>query len=451
MSGDTPEWLEDILARPRTEPPSVQAPPAYVGKLRPYQERALGFAEHRMRTLLALDCGLGKTHIGLAYGLLHLPAVVVCPASLKGSWEEHILSYCPTAAADITVVSYNKMRADPGTQCIVADESHYLKHESSQRSKKFMRMLKQCPRALLLTGTPAQRNMDLYNLLRILDPVHFRYFYYYKYARVKGRFYFAERYTEPTPVWIGGKQHGFKFTKNRNTEELARVCERYMLRMKKSDVVDLPRLDVRRVVVGTVPDPWYFRQKWDEIENLRERLGSRRADVELLALCRETAQRKLALVGAYINEWLRDNGTAKVLVFYHHKDIGDQLESMVQGDGFIRIDGRTSMPRRVGLLKRFRDEPACRVGIMSMCATSTGLNLQFCTKIVFVELTFLSVHHTQAEARIHRIGQEHPVSVDYTILDGTTDNLVWHSLCAKRATEELLFDDDEVDDEVFPV
>jgi SNF2 family DNA or RNA helicase len=57
-----------------------------------------------------------------------------------------------------------------------------------------------------------------------------------------------------------------------------------------------------------------------------------------------------------------------------------------------------------------------------------------------VELTFLSVHHTQAEARIHRIGQEREVSVDYLILDGTTDNLLWRSLVAKRQTEATLFD-----------
>ena len=441
MAEIVPEWLTQLLVAMPPDPPPAAAPPAYLGRLRPYQERALGFALHRTRTLLALDCGLGKTHIGLAFALRHLPAVVICPASLKSSWEEHLLSYCPSAAPDITVVSYNKMALGPETRCIVADEAHYLKHEGSQRSKRFRDLLRECPRALLLTGTPAQRNMDLFHLLKLLDPEHFRYFHPYQYTRVRDRFYFAERYTEPVPVWIGGKRHGFKFTKSRNTEELARVCQHFMLRMRKSDVVDLPTLDVRPVVVGTVSDPEYFQRKWDEIEEVRERTGNRRADVELLALCRETAQRKVDAVAERLRAWLAGHAPAKVLVFYHHVAIGDRLQELLCPDhACVRIDGKTSMKKRVALLRTFREDPACRVGILSMCATSTGLNLQFCTKIIFAELTFLSIHHTQAEARIHRIGQEHPVSVEYTVLEGTTDMLAWRSLCAKRATESRLFD-----------
>jgi SNF2 family DNA or RNA helicase len=113
------------------------------------------------------------------------------------------------------------------------------------------------------------------------------------------------------------------------------------------------------------------------------------------------------------------------------------------------------MKKRVDFIRTFREDPECRVGVFSMCATSTGLNLQFCTKIMFAELTFLSTHHSQAEARIHRIGQTHPVSVDYLLLGGTTDTLLWQSLLSKRRTEAILFDqghekeeEEDSDDEV---
>ncbi len=115
----------------------ADAPVAYLGILRPHQRTALEFALDRERAMLALDCGLGKTHIGIAYMLSFLPALVVCPASLKASWKEHILMYAPSAVTQITIVSYNKLDT-PGVeiQCIVADEAHYLKHESSQRSRR---------------------------------------------------------------------------------------------------------------------------------------------------------------------------------------------------------------------------------------------------------------------------------------------------------------------------
>jgi SNF2 family DNA or RNA helicase len=406
-----------------------------------YQQDALGFAEHQLRTMLALDCGLGKTHIGMAYMLLHLPAMVVCPASLKDNWLEHILSYAPSAIDEITIVSYNKMTALAGIQCVVADEAHYLKHETSQRSKTFADILTHCPRALLMTGTPAQRNTDVFHLLKLLDPINFSHFYHYGHAKSVDQLYFAERYCKPQPVWIGGVRHGFKFTTNRNSEELALICEHYMLRMKKESVVQLPHLAREGVLIGKTTDPKYFKDKWDEIENIRETRGNRLADVEMLALCRETSQLKIPYVGPYLSAWMVSHPYEKVIVFYHHKDIGNQIVGqLAPGVGHIRIDGKTTMKKRVKLLETFKTDPDCSVGVLSMCATSTGLNLQFCTKIIFVEITFLSVHHTQAEARIHRIGQEHAVSVDYLILDGTTDNLLWRALLAKRQTEKVLFD-----------
>lgn len=444
-----PRWLQTLAEEQPPTPPSEKAPPAYIGTLRSYQQRALGFANHRLRTMLALDCGLGKTHIGLAYSAMHLPALVICPASLQSNWHEHILSFVPSIAAQITVQSYNKMRIldrQHPPACLVVDEAHYLKHESSQRSKTFVQsLLRQCPRALLLTGTPAQRNADLFHLLKILDPVNFQHFFHYGFRKDPAAFYFAERYTVPKPVWIGGARHGYKFTTNTHVAELGKVCAHYMLRLKKSDVVTLPELATTPVHLGEVENRAYFTQRIREIEDVRVERGNRRADVEMLALCRETSQRKLSLAGEYIRHWIQTHRDQKVILFYHHKDIGDQIEKSLQHlqTTCIRIDGKIPVKKRVGLIRRFRDDPTCNVGVLSMCATSTGLNLQFCCKIIFIELTFLSVHHTQAEARIHRIGQEQTVSVDYLLLDGTTDSMLWHSLCAKRRNEARLFGEEE--------
>jgi SNF2 family DNA or RNA helicase len=221
-------------------------------------------------------------------------------------------------------------------------------------------------------------------------------------------------------------------------------------------VITLPTLFTEAVTLGRVDDDFYFKKRQMEIEILREDKGNRQADMELMALCRETSQRKVPFVAPYLENWLRSHPYEKVILFHHHKDIGDQLVQAVGTDvGHIRIDGKTSMKKRVGLLHTFRTDPECRVGVLSMCATSTGLNLQFCTKIIFVELTFLSVHHTQAEARIHRIGQLREVSIDYLILDGTTDTLLWRSLVAKRNTETILFDSGrescQTEEEIIPL
>lgn len=451
-----PDWLPELLLNtPKQQYTSMEPSSMYKGTLQSHQKEALGFAMSRPRTMLALDCGLGKTHIGMAYLVMHLPALVICPASLKASWIEHIHLYAPNSADQVDVVSYSSLKLYSREKvtrikCIVADEAHYLKNESSIRSKLFHNIQKTCRNILLLTGTPAQRNMDLFNLLKILDGDKFKYFYHYNYAKKTGELYFADRYCIPEPVWIGGSKHGYKFTKNKNSSELALLCECYILRMKKTDVLRLPEIEVSSEVVGHTDRPDYYQSKYTEIEELRERKGNRVADRDLLSLCRESTMQKLPFISTPIKKWLDENPGSKCILFYHHTDVGNSLVQMMEpmGSSYIRIDGKTTMKKRCVELQRFRDDPQCRVGILSLCATSTGLNLQFCTQIFFTEMTFLSIHHTQAESRIHRIGQTRDVKVTYLILQGTTDIMVWRSLLSKRRAEKLLFDGDSSDDDI---
>jgi SWI/SNF-related matrix-associated actin-dependent regulator 1 of chromatin subfamily A len=53
----------------------------------------------------------------------------------------------------------------------IADEAHYLKSLSSQRSVACVPLLKACKHVILLTGTPAlSKPKDLFNLLHIVRP-----------------------------------------------------------------------------------------------------------------------------------------------------------------------------------------------------------------------------------------------------------------------------------------
>jgi hypothetical protein len=89
-------------------------------------------------------------------------------------------------------------------------------------------------------------------------------------------------------------------------------------------------------------------------------------------------------------------------MFYHHRVVGDMLQQGLDETTtpFVRIDGQTSAKDRAARMGTFEQESTCRVGLFSLCATSTGLNLQFCQRIMYAELTFLSVHHTQSEAGV---------------------------------------------------
>ena len=436
---------------------SLHVPPvAFVGDLRPYQLQAFRFAHRRNRTMLALDMGLGKTVIGIAYAVAHPPALIVCPASLIASWADHMALFAPSAtcsrktldaSADVTLVSYHRLARVSNHarfRCIVADECHYLKHAASLRAKAFALLQRNIPRSLFLTGTPAQRHADIFYLLHLMDKHTFPEFYHYrKTPPPPGRFYFAERYCVPEPVWLAGKQHGFKFNTNRHTAELRTVCKRYLLRMKKEDVLELPPMRRLSRTVGTLsPARRHAVQvELGRIDTIRETRGSLHADVALLALCRAIAVEKAPAVYPELRRLSMED--ERTIVFFHHKAVGALYRAWLEKEGipFVFIDGGTPMHTRATIIERWRARDGPRLGLCSLCATSTGLNLQFCTRILCAEMTFHSTHHTQSEARIHRIGQTKPVEITYLLLAGSTDHMLWSALNQKILVEATLFDD----------
>lgn len=456
--GGVPPSIVSLLL-PEEPPPvvvSVHVPPvAFVGDLRPYQLRAFRFAHGRDRTMLALDMGLGKTVIGIAYAIAHQPALIVCPASLLASWSDHLALFAPSAtcsrktldaSADVTLVSYHrlaKVTNHARFRCIVADECHYLKHAASLRAKAFALLQRSIPCSLFLTGTPAQKHADIFNLLHLMDKRTFPEFYHYRKTAPPGPFYFAERYCVPEPVWLAGRRHGFTFKTNQHTAELRAVCKRYLLRMKKEDVLELPPLRRLSRTVGTLSTArrHAVQAELRRIETVRETRGSLYADVALLALCREMAVEKAPAVYPELRR--RSVGEERTIVFFHHKAVGSLYREWLQTEGipFVFIDGGTPMHARDAIIERWKAPDGPRLGLCSLCATSTGLNLQFCTRILVAEMTFHSTHHTQSEARIYRIGQTKPVEITYLLLAGSTDHMLWSALNRKILVEATLFDD----------
>src|SRR5690606_11343159 len=109
-------WLQNALDRLRGHQPmvSIAEPPGFVGELRAYQRRGVGWLAH-LRQLglgacLADDMGLGKTVQAIAL-LLHVrqvaaqnngsgsrvaPAMLICPTSVVANWRREIERFAPS-------------------------------------------------------------------------------------------------------------------------------------------------------------------------------------------------------------------------------------------------------------------------------------------------------------------------------------------------------------------
>ena len=97
-------WLGTLLddAMHATVTP-VPTPDGFVGRLRPYQERGVGWLSFLGRlglgACLADDMGLGKTAQLIAAVLadpIGGPTLVVCPTSVLGNWERELERFAPS-------------------------------------------------------------------------------------------------------------------------------------------------------------------------------------------------------------------------------------------------------------------------------------------------------------------------------------------------------------------
>ena len=83
-----------------------------------------------------------------------------------------------------------------------------------------------------------------------------------------------------------------------------------------------------------------------------------------------------------------------------------------RGGGLGTPPGTTPAADKDKKLAAFRDNPRCRVALLAVQACGAGLNLNQADTVVFAELCWTPSTLEQAEARIHRMGQQVPQCQD---------------------------------------
>jgi len=455
----------------------------FKGDLMPHQLIALDFALSRDECLLALDMGLGKTPISLAYfcALSITRALIVCPASLKPNWfEETTVKFLKSHVKMLEITNAKKAEAILATpdisiflisyelfpkvleqlskytwDVLIADEAHALKNSKSIRAKAIFELRKKIKHLVLLTGTPSPTNPHLYNLLRFMQPTIFHDFFHYKNPNYRAPpssniFYFAERYVAPSIVYASGGRPKWAFKNSIRCEELHALTKQYTLRQKKQDVLDLPPLLRERVVIGSAT-----KAQKTELETTLLKaslIAKEKGDVFAQALLgeqvRETAINKLPYVLKYITTLLETENQEKFIIWAHSKQvlqaIHEHLDSLKCKH--IVINGDTNKTQRPILQKQLEHDPETRVAVLSLTACGTGGNWAFISLAIYAELTFLYVPHVQSEGRCHRIGQVgQSVVLHYLILKDSTDDMLWKALLRKINTESLVMDNKKAD------
>jgi SWI/SNF-related matrix-associated actin-dependent regulator 1 of chromatin subfamily A len=436
----------------------------------PFQLAGIAYALARPSTLIADEMGLGKTveAIGLINADPSITSVlVVCPASLKLNWARELgrwltrpmtvaVANGETPEADVVITNYEQLHKLPlaPVGLLIVDEAHYCKSPKAQRTKLVSKWAELAERRVLLTGSPIlNRPIELHSLLTILDADAWPFWPY-------------------VTTYCDARQNrwGWDFSGSSNLEELQRrLRSTLMVRRLKADV--LPELPSKRRQVLALGAKGYSASLTAE-DKLQSQIAS---DIEALELARDLAEAvddqaayaeavkalqarhqvafnemsgvrhdsalaKAPAVAEHVEGLLAS--VDKIVVMAHHHDVVDTLVEALADYGVVSLTGRDNQTKRQDAVDRFQDDSSVRVFVGSIQAAGVGLTLTAASLVVFAELDWVPGWMSQAEDRVHRIGQSDSVLIQHVVVDGSIDAAMAHALVAKQTNIDAALDDD---------
>lgn len=419
----------------------------------PYQRRAVRWILEHPRCGLFMEMGLGKSVCTLTAvrelmdDLVVGRVLVVAPKKVaESTWSSEAAKWDHTADMRVSVVAGTQaqrlralraeadmyvlgrdsvvwlqgLRERPRFDMVVLDELTSFKNHGSQRFKAMRKLLRDVPRVVGLTGTPAPNGLpDLWAQVCCLDNgkrlgpfiTHYR------------RRYFDIVERNNIPIKVTPKPGA--------EEEILSLISDICFSMRAGDYIDLPPCNVvdRPVLLPDKVRAAYAAFERDRVAEFREATSSGTV----------TAGSAAALVGKlsqFANGCVYDEEGGEHEV--HGAKLEALLEVVEQAGGPVlvfyayRHDARrilAALPKgtRARVYSDAADLEAWNAGRIDVllahpASTAYGLNMQAGGHVIVWFSTGWNLElYQQANARLHRQGQRHTVTVCNLIAAGTVD------------------------------
>jgi SNF2 family DNA or RNA helicase len=144
------------------------------------------------------------------------------------------------------------------------------------------------------------------------------------------------------------------------------------------------------------------------------------------------------------------DGGQKVVVFSQFLGMLAIMERLLRdlGVGYAVLTGATR--ERGQVIRRFNEDPACRVFLGSLRAGGTGIDLVGGTVVIHYDRWWNAAREDQATDRVHRIGQRRAVQVFKLVTEGTLEEKISAIIERKRRLmESVVRPDDARLDKIF--
>ncbi|KAL3509806.1 hypothetical protein ACH5RR_029207 [Cinchona calisaya] len=120
------------------------------------------------------------------------------------------------------------------------------------------------------------------------------------------------------------------------------------------------------------------------------------------------------------------DGSAKGIVFSQFTSFLDLIHYSLQKSGVncVQLVGSMSMGARDAAIKRFTEDPDCRIFLMSLKAGGVALNLTVASHVFLMDPWWNPAVERQAQDRIHRIGQYKPIRIVRFVIKDTVEERI---------------------------
>jgi SWI/SNF-related matrix-associated actin-dependent regulator 1 of chromatin subfamily A len=438
--------------------------------LYPFQRDAINQIAADSQVYLGFDPGLGKSRAALeaAHRRGAKRVLVICPASGRYVWQDQTRrwsAYPVTIVRNtadlrnngVVVLTYGLISQKDGVYAkkvaeglaydlTVLDEAAAVKNPGANRTKAILgTMLPKLGYVLPLSGTPAPNHAgELYPILKALHPQALRG----TNGRLLMQWEFEDRYCRVVLKRFGMGRPVRVVEGSKNLTELRAKLDGFMLRVKKEEVLkDLPPVRYDVVPIGvTNPPAGAVSSRLADMDDdaLMHYLSGASGDEHLMRLRHMLGVCKADPAVEYIDDFLTNLPDGKkILVFAHHKDVIEKLDTGLKQWSPAKIVGSTSTIDRALAVKFFLENPYCRVLIGNIAAAGTGLTLVgpkcACSDVIFVEASYSVGDNVQAAARVHRIGQREAVVARFLTAHETLDDRIQDILARKARDFAILF------------
>ena len=313
---------------------------------------------------------------------------------------------------------------------IVCDEASNLKNVSTRRWKAVAALIRPDTRLWLMTGTPAaQSPVDAYGLAKLINPDAVPQF--------------ESRFRDQVMV----KVSRYRWISRPEAQAVVHNLLQPAIRFTKAECLDLPDL------LYTTREVPLTAQQIKFYEQIRKTMVATAAGEQITAVNAAGLLNKLLQVSA-ASTYSTERGVVdfdatpriqelldviaqtsqKVIVFIAYRHVLERVQSeLVKANvSNVAINGSTPEKLRATYIKQFQNEDDPKVILLIPQAAAHGVTLTRADTVVWWGPVASVEMYLQGNARAHRTGQRHPVTVVrlqgssverrmYALLDGKVD------------------------------